>query len=195
VQALLFNPAKSEQLFQKSHPFLGGVITVQVMAFSKVSSAHKDAVHPLLKCSQDMVRRHARRTHDPNHPHVRGILQPTDPSQVSSSVHSPRADKTNDLRLKFAHFLILLTQVHRPLRSKRKERRAVFFASPPSQQGPSVFLPAVFMAGSLPHAALICDSICWALNPLSCALCDGQVAAQAPQPLHRILFISQTFSS
>jgi len=70
------------------------------MAVSQVSPAHKDAVHTLLEGPQDMVRRHACGTHHPDSADVCGILQPTDPSQVSSSIRSPRAQKADNLRFK-----------------------------------------------------------------------------------------------
>ncbi len=63
------------------------------MTFSKMSPADKNAVHSLLKGSQDMVRRHAGGTHNAYGPDIFRILQSTDPSQVSSSVSSPRANK------------------------------------------------------------------------------------------------------
>ena len=70
------------------------------MAVAQVSPAHKDTVHSLLKCKQDMMRRHTGGTHYPNSTDISGILQTTDPSQVSSGVCSPRAQKADNLRFK-----------------------------------------------------------------------------------------------
>jgi len=78
-------------LSEKTNSFVCGVITVQVMAVTQVSPTHKHAVHPLLEGPQDVVGRHAGRAHHPNGSNVCGILQSTDPSQVSSGVCSPRA--------------------------------------------------------------------------------------------------------
>jgi hypothetical protein len=39
-------------------------------------------------------------THDPNRPDRCGILHSTDPSQVSCGISSPRAQESNNLRLK-----------------------------------------------------------------------------------------------
>ena len=69
------------------------------MAFSEMSAADEHTVHALLKSPQDMMRRHTCRAHDPHGPHIRRVLQTTDPSQVSSRVHSPRTDETDDFRL------------------------------------------------------------------------------------------------
>jgi len=82
------------------------------MTFAKVSAAYKDAVHPLLKGKQDMMRRHTGRAHHPDGPDVRRVLQPTDPSQVSSSVCSPRAEKAQNLwfKINIGHELSFLIQ-------------------------------------------------------------------------------------
>ena len=43
------NPGKLEELFQEIYSFDRHVITVQVMAISDVSAAHKDAVRAFLE--------------------------------------------------------------------------------------------------------------------------------------------------
>jgi hypothetical protein len=65
-----------------------------------VSAADKDPIHSFLKGQDDVVRGDASTAHDPNHPDVGRVLQPTDPSQVSSGVCSPGAKKTDDFRFK-----------------------------------------------------------------------------------------------
>ncbi len=99
-QALLFNSTESKQLLEKTDSFICCVITIQVMTVPQVSPPYKDPVHTLLKSKQDMVRGYTCRTHDSHHPYVGRVLQPTDPSQVSSSVRSPRTEKAHNPGLK-----------------------------------------------------------------------------------------------
>jgi hypothetical protein len=74
------------------------LITVQVIAFTDVSAADKDAVHPLLECEQDVMGGDTATAHDPNHTDVGRVLQTTDPSQVSSGIRSPGAEEADDFR-------------------------------------------------------------------------------------------------
>ncbi len=97
---LLFQATEIQKLPKKANSRVGGVITVQVMAVTKVSPADEDAVHPVLKGAQDVVRRYARRAHHPDDPDITRVLQTTDPSQVSSGIRSPRAQKAQDGRFK-----------------------------------------------------------------------------------------------
>jgi hypothetical protein len=65
-----------------------------------MSAAHENAVHPLLECPQHMVGRHAPGAHDTDDPDICRVLHTTDPSQVSSGVCSPGAQKTDDMGFK-----------------------------------------------------------------------------------------------
>jgi hypothetical protein len=65
------------------------------MAIAQMSPTHEYAVYPLLKSTQNMVRRNTGGTHNPNGTDVRRVLQSTDPSQVSSSVRSPCTQKAD----------------------------------------------------------------------------------------------------
>src|SRR3989339_1329172 len=65
-----------------------------------MSAAHENAVHPLLECPQHMMGRHAPGTHDADDPDICRVLHTTDPSQVSSGVCSPGAQKTDDMGFK-----------------------------------------------------------------------------------------------
>jgi hypothetical protein len=49
-----------------------------------------------------MMGRHAPRTHDTDDPDVCRVLHTTDPSQVSSGIRSPGAQKTDDMGLKIS---------------------------------------------------------------------------------------------
>jgi len=78
-----------------------------------MSPAHKNAVDSLLKRLQHMMGRHAPGTHDPDDPHICRILHTTDPSQVSSGVRSPGAQKSDDLGFKMcvAHWFLSLSKL------------------------------------------------------------------------------------
>jgi len=65
-----------------------------------VSAADENTIDPLLEGKKDMVRRNTATTHYPDGSDICRILQTTDPSQVSSGVCSPGAQKTDDLGLK-----------------------------------------------------------------------------------------------
>ena len=93
MQTVFLDSTEGKQLLEKLNPLICRVITVQVMAFTQISPAHKNTIHSLLKSKKDMMRRHTCRTHYPHSPDIRGVLQPTDPSQVSSSVCSPCAQE------------------------------------------------------------------------------------------------------
>jgi len=97
-------------LLQKIDPFLCGIITVQVIAVSQVSTAHKDAVSSLLQAKQHMVEGYAAAAHDPNNPYITRVLKPTDPGQVSSCVSSPSTQETDYFGLK-----ILFCHIYLPL--------------------------------------------------------------------------------
>lgn len=99
LQTVGFDAAEFHEGAQQFHSFFREFVTVQVTAFPDVSAADKDPVHPLLKGEQDVVGRDTATAHDPNHTDVGRVLQPTDPSQVSSRVCSPGAEKADDLWL------------------------------------------------------------------------------------------------
>jgi len=66
-----------------------------------MSATDKNAVNPLLKGPEHMMRGNAPRAHHPDNPDVGRILHTTDPSQVSSGVRSPGAQKADDGGFKF----------------------------------------------------------------------------------------------
>ncbi len=77
-----------------------------------MSAAHKNTVGTLLKRSENMMRRHAAGARDPNSPDICRILHTTDPSQVSSGICSPGAEKCDDMGFEFgiAHWCLSLSE-------------------------------------------------------------------------------------
>jgi hypothetical protein len=82
-------------------PF-GFFITILVMAVAEVSAAHQNAVGPHLEGLENKVRGDPARTHDPDHPNVRRVLQSTDPGQVSPGIGAPVAAKSDDFWFEFS---------------------------------------------------------------------------------------------
>ena len=99
-KALRMNPRKLQEFLQEGHPFLSHDITTLVMTFADASASDKDTVCPSLKRLQHIMRRNGSGAHDPDNPDRRRILHPTDPSQVSGSISSPGAQKSNNFRSK-----------------------------------------------------------------------------------------------
>jgi hypothetical protein len=93
------------------------------MTFAETSASHKDTIGPGLQRLQDIMRRDRTGTHDSNDPDRRRILHSTDPSQVSGSVSSPGAQKSNDLRLKILRHRLLHMDICKNRLSSAMSRR------------------------------------------------------------------------
>ena len=55
-QPFFLNPTKLEHFFENGHTLLRRIITIQVIAFTEVSATYKDAIYPLLKSEENMMR-------------------------------------------------------------------------------------------------------------------------------------------
>jgi len=74
------------------------LITFQVMAFSEVSTDHQNAIRTFGQGMDHKIRTDHSRAHHPDDPQIGWVLQTTDPSQVSSSVRSPRTQESKNDR-------------------------------------------------------------------------------------------------
>jgi hypothetical protein len=74
-----------------------------------VSATHKNTVNSLLKGPEHMVPGNASRAHYPDNTDIGRVLHTTNPSQVSSGVRSPGAQKADDIGFK-----ILITHYDNP---------------------------------------------------------------------------------
>ena len=97
-----FHTTEIQHPGKNGYPFFSRKITIQVIAFTQVSAAYENAIHTLLKCPQHMMGGHAPGTHDTDDPDICRVLHTTDPSQVSSGIRSPGAQKTDDMGLKIS---------------------------------------------------------------------------------------------
>jgi hypothetical protein len=117
LQAPFIDTTEFEHFFQNCDTLLGGIITIQVIAFTQASAANKNPIDSALKSKKNMMRRYTATTHHPDRTNIRRVLQTTDPSQVSSCVCSPGAQKTNDFGLKN-----VVTHFHYPFFSWKTTR-------------------------------------------------------------------------
>jgi hypothetical protein len=53
---LFFNTTEFEHFLENGHTLLGGIITIQVIAFSEVSATYENTIHPLLESKKYMMR-------------------------------------------------------------------------------------------------------------------------------------------
>lgn len=74
LEPLFFDSAELEHFLQNGDALLGGIITIQVIAFTQVSAADEHPVDSPLKSEQNMMRRHAPTTHYPNGTNIRRVL-------------------------------------------------------------------------------------------------------------------------
>jgi hypothetical protein len=86
-----------KEAFQQGKFSPGIVITFQVMTLSGVSPGDPYAVSSVTKSIQDKLRAHPARTRDADDPYIGRIRQPAHPSQVSSTVTAPVAEKRDNL--------------------------------------------------------------------------------------------------
>jgi hypothetical protein len=100
VQPRGIDTGEFQDLPEKRNPFYRHVITIQVMAVSDVSPAHKDAVRSFLKGLQNLVRTDGCGTQGSNGTEVRRILQTADAGKVSAGVRAPVAEKADYSRFK-----------------------------------------------------------------------------------------------
>jgi hypothetical protein len=79
------------------------------MAVADMSPAHQDAVGAALKRSQNVMRRHRGRTHNPDGSNIGRVCQPTDTRQIGRPVCTPVTHKSDDFRFKsiLVHIFLL----------------------------------------------------------------------------------------
>ncbi len=84
----------------------GFVITGPVMAFTKVSAAHKNAVRSIDKTVHEKDRVNSACAHHPDDPDAGGILKTGHPCCISRRITAPVAQKAKDPRFEFVtcHF-------------------------------------------------------------------------------------------
>jgi hypothetical protein len=85
------NPHIFNKVFKQRKISSGIVITFQVMAISRMSTGHPDAVCALSKGGQNKLRTHSTGTGDSNHPDVGWIFHSADTRKICSAITAPVA--------------------------------------------------------------------------------------------------------
>jgi hypothetical protein len=79
------------------------VITFQVMAVSRVSAGHPDAVCAVTECGQYKFRTDPGGARNPNDPDIGRVLQSADSGQIGGAVAAPVTQESGNLWLPIAH--------------------------------------------------------------------------------------------
>jgi hypothetical protein len=78
------------------------------MTVADVSASDKDTVGPVFKPLKYEIRVDTAGAHNPNNTHIRGILKPADPSQISRRICTPVTGKCKYFGFEFSgHFPFL----------------------------------------------------------------------------------------
>jgi hypothetical protein len=83
-------------------------ITFQVMAVAEMSAGHQNPIAPAFQCLDNKERVHTPRTHDPDGSHIRRVLKPGHPCQVSPGIGTPVTEKRNDFGFNLFHIYTFL---------------------------------------------------------------------------------------
>ena len=79
------------------------------MTVTDVSAGDKDTVSPVFKALENEIRVYPAGTHNPNDTHIRGILEPADPSQIGGRIGTPVTGKCKYFGFEFSgHFPFLI---------------------------------------------------------------------------------------
>ena len=92
-----------EETIDQIYFVYGFVITRPVLAFTEVSTTHKDAISPIDKPIHEEDGIYAARAHHPDDPDVGRILKTGHPSRISRCIATPMAKEAEDFRFKCIH--------------------------------------------------------------------------------------------
>jgi hypothetical protein len=79
------------------------IITVQVMAFTRMSPGYPHGIGALSKGGKNKFRAHSTGARDPYHPDIRRVFHPADPCKICGPVTAPVAQKTDDFNIIIIH--------------------------------------------------------------------------------------------
>jgi hypothetical protein len=91
LEAAGLNPHIFNKVFKQRKFSSGIVITFQVMAISRMSPGHPDAVRALSEGGQNKLRAHSTGTGNSNHPDMGWIFHPADARKICSAITAPVA--------------------------------------------------------------------------------------------------------
>src|SRR5512133_98442 len=101
LDALRLDPHPFEHALQQEITPQCLVVLLDIMALTRMTTGDHHTIRAVGKGAQDEGRVEAPRTHQADQAHVRRVLRPGGPGQVSSAVTAPIAGKTNDRWFKF----------------------------------------------------------------------------------------------
>jgi hypothetical protein len=103
MKPALADTREFQQFLGHENLFFSLNITFQVMAVAEMSAGHQNTVAPAFECLNNKKRIHATRTHDPDGSHIRRVLKPGHPCQVSPGIGAPVTEKGNDFGFNLFH--------------------------------------------------------------------------------------------
>ena len=110
MESSRFNADMLQESFKQGEFSSGVVITIQVMAFARVSPGDPDAVRAVTQCGKDEFGTHSAGTGHPDNPEIGRILQAAHPGEIRRAITAPVAEERRNLWLPVIHkcFLSLL---------------------------------------------------------------------------------------
>jgi hypothetical protein len=103
MEAILTDAGEFQQFLCHENLFFSLNITFQVMTVAEMSASHQHPITPAFEGLNDKNRVYAARAHDPDGSHVRWVLNPRHPCQISSGISAPVTEKCNDFRFDLFH--------------------------------------------------------------------------------------------
>ena len=103
MESSRFNADMLQESFKQGEFSSGVVITIQVMAFARVSPGDPDAVRAVTQCGKDEFGTHSAGTGHPDNPEIGRILQAAHPGEIRRAITAPVAEERRNLWLPVIH--------------------------------------------------------------------------------------------
>jgi hypothetical protein len=91
LKAALFHPHELHEILKKGEFTAGIVITFQVMAFTRMSPRHPDAIGTFPQSRQKKFRIHPSGAGNADHPDIGRVFHPADTGKIGGSIAAPVA--------------------------------------------------------------------------------------------------------
>jgi len=107
-----------EEILQQGKFSSGVIITFQVMAFTRVSPRHPNAIGSVHQGSQNEFRAYPGRARDPDGPYVRRVLNSIYSGQIAGGIAAPAAQEGRNLWFPIIHKIPLISSELNQLKLK-----------------------------------------------------------------------------